>query len=179
MNHSIKLITVILLIIASLNNSFAQNTDPVQPTIYQTINLGYPVYIFDAPDLGLYVGYNLHSPVSERIAAEGQLSFSFSRFDRDDNLFSHDGGEILSGNALAGARFYFAKSDKNIRPYINFLAGYNYIKDTEFSDSVLITRTHHRLGISASAYIQINNRFNIGGGYESIGDLVLKVGYIF
>lgn len=182
MKKIMKLIVAAFLIVNSLNQSFAQSSNSEQSFIHHTINVGFPLDAFDTPDLGLYAGYNFHAPINQRFSAEGQVSFSYSKFERDSDFFAHDGGKSISVNLLVGSRFYILKEDKNVRPYINALIGYNYSTVSEYRNDILLETTFNGIGLSAGAYLEIKERFNIGAGLESVGNeaaLILKMGYSF
>lgn len=146
-----------------------------------TLYVGYPAFIFDPPDIGFYLGYNLEIVKKDRFSWEGQASLSYSSFKRDDGIFAHDGGSTFVGGVLFGPRVYLMKSEKDVRLFFNFLPGLVMVIDQEYqrdnSIDRLNTDTSPAFGYSIGSYLQFNNTWIVGVSFEQYGSLVFKLGY--
>ena len=149
----------------------------------QTIFLGYPAYLFDAPDFGVYLGYNIEMIRKPRFSWEGQASLSYSRFDSDDGIFAHDGGQTISTGLNFGPRFYLMKPEKPSLLYFNLLPGIALIQDEEYSGNgssrTLIKDTIVLIDVNVGAYFQYKEKLVLGFAFENLRDYVLKIGYRF
>ncbi len=150
-----------------------------------SIYLGYPAAIFDAPDFGIYLAYDKEWVKRDRISLEASAAYSYLKFDRDSNNFAHDGGSTNTIILVGGPRLYFNKSDKSTRVFINLLVGPGLVMDSEYrndgvsAEEYLSEQTMFRLGFSSGAYIQIKNKFIFGLALETYGAMVYKLGYRF
>lgn len=155
-----------------------QKTDAGRSFIFGT-SIGYPLGIFDIPNAGIYVGIHPRWRISDIFWIDTQISYSHSRFDRDDDIFSHDGGQTNSYSAIFGPRLYMMGSNKNIRPYANLLIGYGATVDQEYNaDDELKYATFGVYSFSFGIYLEINKRFFFGGAVEGAHtEAVVKLGY--
>ena len=165
------------------NIQSGQSQDGKESKSRNSVYVGFPAYIFDVPDFGIYVGYSFEIPKRDRFSWEFQASFHQVSYDRDSDNFAHDGGKIAVSNLVFGPRIYLMKPDKKVRIYLNFLPGLSmeldeeYVID-EFGEEELKSNTELlNLGYALGAYLQIKNKFLIGAAYEPAGALVFKLGY--
>lgn len=177
----VKLLAVLaLLSVFNIIESFSQKS--YLPDITNTVFLGYPAAIFDAPDLGIYVGYNMEIIKKDRFSWEGQTSVYFAAFDEDSGTFAHNGGRTVVGSVLFGPRIYLMKPERNVRLYFSFLPGIAYVDDEEYRRSeadqrILIKKTSTMFGYNVGSYLQFRDRLIFGASYEQYGALIFKVGY--
>lgn len=148
-----------------------------------TLFVGYPAFIFDVPDFGIYLGYNAEIKKKDRFSWEGQASISYSSFKEDDGTFAHDGGETIVGSLLFGPRLYLMKPEKNTRLYFSVLPGVALVQDNEFvgNGSSRIFREENliALGFSLGSYLQFKEKIVVGVSFEQYGSYVFKAGYKF
>ncbi len=174
------LVVVALLSIFNLTESFSQKND--NSDIAHTIFLGYPATIFDAPDLGIYLGYNMEIIKKDRFSWEGQASAYYASYDEDSGIFAHDGGNTFVASLLFGPRVYIMKPERNIRWYFSFLPGIAFVDDQEYgfseADQIVLRREASlKIGYNVGSYLQFRDRLIFGASYEQYGALVFKVGY--
>lgn len=182
-----KCVLSILIFICASAFSFGQEAKETKNS--STIYIGYPGDYFDSPDLGLYVGYNYQFSIRPRFSWEAQASFSYSKFDRDDSLFGHNGGEKQGVVLLCGPRLYLSKASRRTRLYINLLAGLAYFAESEFRNNgpvegpggieILFEENIAEIGYSLGAYLEFNDKFVIGTSFESRTNQVVKIGLKF
>jgi len=177
----LKLLSLsVLILLFNPYESTAQESSKSEKT--HTVSIGYPAFIFDTPDLGIYVGYNLEMIKKNRFSWEFHTSFSSSFFDKDDGTFSHNGGSTYVGSILFGPRVYLMKPEKSTRIYMNFMPGIAFIQDSEYRSpssgvDFLATENNTAFCFSIGAYLQFQNKFIVGTAFEQYGSLVFKAGY--
>jgi len=167
MNFSKKGIAVAMFLALVGTFANAQNNNfSVMPT------LGVSTPILDG-GVGFHIGVNPSLSLHEYFAAEGQVSYNYTKI--TSGFLNGDTGTAYSANFLLGPRIYFTPEGAKVRPYINALVGglyYNEAADRVDSDS------EFGLGFSGGGFVKID-RFVVGLSYETLGDIVLKVGYTF
>ncbi len=145
------------------------------------VNVGFPFSVNDVPNFGFHVGLSPKWRISQYFTIETQLSFTHSRFDREERTNAHDGGQTNSYNAIFGPRFYFANESKDFRPYVHTLIGYGASVDREYDgEDKLNYATYGLYSFSLGAHVEYKKKFNIGAALEgAYTDIIVKIGYSF
>lgn len=123
--------------------------------------------------IGFHVGLNPHLRLTERLSAEGQISYIYTKI--SSSFLSGNTGSINSINTLVGGRLYLNSEDKNTRFSFNVLAGLNYIKEEE---NGIAKDTELNLGFSGGLFMDLS-KITLGLTYDTPQNLVLKLGYSF
>ena len=146
-------------------------------------HLGYPIEIglsLEIPIRGIHFSYNPTIKINQFIAAEGQLSYSFADFRRNNATFSRDGGNLQSLNFLVGGRLLLFREEQLLRFYGNIMLGGFYYSSSEFNTLNELNQDNgFGLGLSLGLYALIDNHWSAGVSVETRNFVVFKVGYIF
>lgn len=161
-----KLYLLLLLVLLVFHANAQENRFSLMPTI------GLTSTILDN-GLGIHLGVNPSIRLTERISAEGQISYSFINI--SSSFISGNVGTVQSINTLAGGRFYFSAEDKNTRVFINLMSGLNYLREKE---NDLVKDGEFNLGFTAGAFVEVKN-ITIGLSFESPQNIALKLGHSF
>jgi hypothetical protein len=160
----------------------AQTDENKQYFYFDKINftIGYPGHIFDAPNFGVHLGVHPSYHLGQIVSVEAQVSGSYAQFERDANLFGHNGGYISNFNLMIGPRIYLLKEHRKVRPYFNAYMGFGYSMTREYgSDNVAYEFTDSQGTISLGAYVEVKEKFVAGLGFEGPeAAIVVKVGYV-
>ena len=174
------ILTVFVTFLFFVNSNFGQGIN--KNNFKNTIYIGYPVTIFDPPDIGIYLAYNPTLMLNKYFALEFQISYAYGSYERESGWFVHNGGSINYVNYLWGIRLYLFNQKMKINPYINILAGGSYYVDKEYRyshDDELRTESLGTIGLSGGVYLQIYKNFNIGIAMETYPSIVFKAGFTF
>ena len=160
-----KAILILLLIISQL--TFSQDKK-----FSAHIALGANMTILDN-GFGPYLGINPAFKIAPIFSLEAQASY----------MYTYISGSFLSGekrhlhvsSVVLGFRLYFLKEDKNVRPYISAMAGYNYYSESGGN----ISTSTFQLGLSGGAFVEFKKKWNVGLSYDTPQHLVLKGAYVF
>ncbi len=170
MNFSKKGIIVIIFLALVGTIAKAQTND-----FSNTLTLGIGTSLLNTGP-GFHVGYNPTFSVHKYFAVEGELSY-FNQNIRS-TFMTGNTGNAHSVNVLTGGRLYFNSEDKNIRPYINFLIGSLYYRETIEIDQRINTTSEIGIHGLIGGYVSIN-QFVLGLSYDRRFNLILKAGYTF
>jgi len=163
MNINLKLVLITFFLFIYQISTVAQKGEfSISPTI------GLNVPILDNDGLGFHIGINPAYSISSFVAIEGQVSFAYVK----------DAGFSLSGrassqsnlNALVGGRFYIFSDEGKTQPYFNLLIGGMYNSEADYMEYVF--------GGSVGGFVEIN-KFLLGASFETPGNIIIKVGYVF
>jgi len=183
MKNLLQIILSILLISASLNTNAQTTSSEKNPE--NTIYLGYiPHMVFDVPNVGFHIGYNVVFPFQRKLFGEAQLSYSVGIFKGGSEGFFQQGeGNYQVLNSLVGGRYYFLTKEKQkANVYVNALIGGSYYAEKELQNdlngSVRISNGFD-LGYSVGVYRLTKSNISFGIAVETAFTATLKVGYIF
>lgn len=162
MNNRIKLFWLTLLFLSLCSTTIAQKRNF---SISPTVGLNTPILDNGS---GLHFGLNPAYAVSSRFTIESQISYAYANID----------GTFLSGesdfqenfNALIGGRLYVRSDEKKVRPYFNLLVGGTINRRSDYEE--------YLFGVSTGFFVDIR-RFLVGLSFETPGNVILKVGYVF
>lgn len=161
-----KLLHVFLLLFLYTNHLNAQvDKFSIEPTI------GLTTPILDN-GLGFHIGINPSVRLTQKLSAEGQISYIHGRA---NSFLSGNVNVINSINTLLGGRFYLNSEDKKTRFFFNLLTGLNYNNEKKNNTS---SEGEFQLGFAGGAYINIS-RIIIGVSYDTPQNLILKLGFSF
>jgi hypothetical protein len=158
---------VVLLSIGLITTIAAQDR-----TLSVLATVGVTTPILDS-GLGLHVGLQPSIPLTDRLSAEGQVSYRYSRVDA--TFLSGETGTDFAINTLLGARYYLNGEDKRSRFFINALCGVIYA-----NEDIDSRPTDPTIGVGFSTGLFVCRRkLTLGLSFESQQHLVLKGGYSF
>jgi len=123
--------------------------------------------------IGLYLGVNPNFQITERLTAECQISYSFTKI--GSSFLKGDKGFFNSVNTLAGGRLYINREDAKARFYFNLLIGLNYLKEKENN---INKEGEFNIGYSGGIFMDIS-KVTVGLSYDTPQNLILKLGYSF
>lgn len=178
-----KNIAVLIFCVLCSMSLSAQESNESDKT--NTIFVGYPAGVFDSPKLGVHLAYSKEWVKRKRFSWEGQGAISFSNYERNSNNFAHDGGDKTTAALLVGPRVYLNKPTRKTRAFINLLLGPALLIDREYKmdgfspEAYLNEIVGARLGYSAGAFLQFNNKFLLGFSFETSETISFKLGYKF
>lgn len=161
MNNRIKLFWLTLLFLSLCSTTIAQKRNF---SISPTIGLNSPILDNGS---GFHLGLNPAYAVSSRFTIESQISFAYAK---TRQFLSGESDVQEDFNALIGGRLYVRSDEKKVRPYFNLLLGgtLNRMSDNQ----------EYIFGISTGFFVDIR-RFLIGLSFETPGNVILKIGYVF
>jgi hypothetical protein len=163
----VSIITLFLGLFFITTSSHAQDR-----VLQSSVFTGLSLPILDAGS-GLFFGFNPSYHLNQRIALEGQLSYSYMNI--SSAFISGARGNDQSINLLVGGRLYLSNAEKTNRFYVNLLMGYNYFSrfrqgGADWNES--------NLGYSTGLYME-RNKWVFGLALESYTYTALKIGRIF
>jgi hypothetical protein len=123
--------------------------------------------------IGFHLGLNPCLRLTERISAEGQISYIYSKI--GSSFLKGEQGYFNSINTLAGGRLYFNSGEKKNRFFFNLLVGLNYKKEEENN---IEKDGEANLGFSSGVFMDLS-RITLGLTYDTPQNLILKLGYSF
>ncbi len=173
------LITAIVCLLLSIQ-VFGQDS-PKPDKFNFAVNVGYPMGVYDVPNLGFHFGISPRWRISQFFTIETQISYTHARYEREERTNAHDGGQTNSYNAIFGPRFYLLPESKDLRPYVHTLIGYGAAVDREYDgDDVLNYATYGLYSFSLGAHVEYKNKFNFGAVLEgAYTEIIVKLGYTF
>ena len=152
---------------------FAFNANAQDRTLSLMPTIGATATILDT-GFGVHAGINPSLPLTERLSAEGQISYAYANVSA--SFLAGNKGQVHTAHALVGPRLYLSPAEHSTRVYINVLTGLNYTQAD--ADNSAFAGGGYGLGLSGGAFLAFN-RITVGLSYETRQHTVLKAGFVF
>lgn len=161
-------------IVAVIFSAYCLNAQESRP-FKTNVMIGLPVVILPTPDHAIHLSANEVYFFNQYIGAEGQVSWSRAKFDRQGKgFFKHDGGQISNFNVLTGFRAYALPEKYWVRPGISALGGFGWGINSEYDYNESLQKKHYGpLSYKVMGLLEIEKRVVLGAGVEGPYDMLV------